>query len=215
MAVGNVWEYKVTEANGMISQKRTTVFAKEAVGGPGPNAAVSAFKVVTRKGTDVNVEAGLDKTESWQGPQDGAPERIVRYRELSYGAMTQMLQLEEYWVPPRIHVDGTAEHTIAGKLWFEPYKETKISAEEPGPITSDEKDLWRVVSADETVTVQAGTFEHTIHLEKTSNSGSAKQYWFKRNVGKVMETGSQTEELTKCTLSTAATPCTLSTGATP
>lgn len=206
MAEGNVWEYRVTDGD-MISQKRTTVFAKEAVGGPGPNAAVMAFKVVTRKGADVNVEAGLDKTESWQGPEDGAPERLIRYRELSYGAMTQMLQLEEYWVPPRIRVDSTAERTKIDVSWIERYKETKIAADEPAPVTSNENDLWRVLSGDETVTVPAGTFEHTVHLQKTSDSTSSKEYWFARNVGKVKETGaSQTEELTKYTLNNGATP---------
>lgn len=208
LAEGNVWEYRVTDAAGIISQKRTTVYAKEAVGGTGPNAAVVAFKVVTRKGSDLNVEVGLDKTESWQDMQDGVPERIIRYRELSYGAMTQLLQLDEHWDPPRIRVDGTDEHTKTGVNWLERYKETKAPADD-SPMTNDEVDLWRVESADETVTVAGEKYEHTLHVIKTSDggNGNVKEYWFKRGVGKVKEiASSQTEELVKYTPGSGATP---------
>ena len=42
---------------------------------------------------------------------------------------------------------------------------------------------------DETVEVPAGTFEHAIHFQK-----AGKNYWYLRGVGKLKETGSQTEE---------------------
>jgi hypothetical protein len=43
------------------------------------------------------------------------------------------------------------------------------------------------------VTVPAGTF-HALILQKAGSS-VAKTYWFVRGVGKVKETGGQTEEL--------------------
>jgi DNA/RNA endonuclease G (NUC1) len=53
---------------------------------------------------------------------------------------------------------------------------------------------WTVLGDDETVEVPAGTFEHVIHFQKVG-SGSTKNYWYAPDVGKVKETGSQTEEL--------------------
>jgi hypothetical protein len=202
LAVGNSWEYRVTDKDNVVTQKRTTVLDQEAVGGAGPNAAVMAFKVVTRKGPDLNADTGLDKTESWQGPDAKDAARIVRYRELSYGAMTQLLQLEEFWSPPRIHADGSAEHTKAGAMWIETYTETKLPVGEVAPAPSEESDYWSVVSPDETVEVQGGRFDHTVHIRKIASTGSgdAKEYWYLRGVGKIKESGAQTEELTHYTV---------------
>lgn len=198
LGVGNRWEYRVTDSDGVVTQKRTTVLDQEPVGGTGPNAAVTAFKVVTRKGPDLNSETNLDKTESWQGPDPKDAARIVRYRELSYGAMTQLLQLEEFWNPPRIHADGSKEHTTSGKQWIETYLETKLPTGMPAPTPSEESDLWQVDQVDVSVEVPAGQFDHAIVLKKTaaSGGGGVKQYWYKRGVGKLKEVGAQTEELT-------------------
>jgi len=214
LAVGNVWEYRVTATDGTITKKRTTVLDKEVVGGSGPYAALMAFKVVTRKGPDLDSETDLDKTESWQGPASecsscGAdvsrdPERILRYRELSYGAMTHLLQLEEFWEPPRIHIDGTAEHTASGALWIETYMETKLPTGAAPIPAAKEQDLWQVSSPSEAITVPKGTFAHSVHLTKTA--GSVKEYWYQRGVGKLKETGdNQTEELMSYSV-TGATP---------
>jgi hypothetical protein len=190
-AVGNSWTYRVTNA-GVVALKTTTIGELEPVGGEGPNAELMAYHVTTAKGTDLN-----DRTESWQGPSSDEPERIVRYREQSFDATSGNLELEEYWDPPRVHIDGTAEHTAAGATWLEIYTETKL----PVGLTStthESRDRWTVLSNDETVEVPAGTFEHAIHLQKTG--GSTKQYWYVRGVGKVKETGSQTEELTEASI---------------
>jgi hypothetical protein len=202
LAVDNSWEYRVTDKDGVVTQKRTKVIDQESVGGAGPNAAVMAFKVVTRKGPDLNTETGLDKTESWQGPDPKNAARIVRYRELSYGAMTQLLQLEEFWSPPRIHADGSDEHTKAGAMWIETYTETKLPVGETAPAPAEESDYWSVVSPDEEVEVPNDVFPHTIHLRKTAvtGGGDSKDYWYLRGVGKIKESGAQTEELTHYTI---------------
>jgi hypothetical protein len=44
--------------------------------------------------------------------------------------------------------------------------------------------------------VPAGTFDAVL-LRKVSNASSEKNYWYARGVGKVKETGAQTEELTE------------------
>jgi hypothetical protein len=43
-------------------------------------------------------------------------------------------------------------------------------------------------------------YEHTVHFEKVSGSGARKEYWYKPGVGKIMETGTQLEELVSFSL---------------
>jgi len=193
-AVGNTWTYKVTK-DGVSALKTTTIGELEPVGGEGPNAELMAYHVTTAKGTDLN-----DHTESWQGPSSDEPERIVRYREQSFDATSGKLELEEYWDPARLHVDGTAEHTATGASWLDSYSETKLPVGLTA-TTKESRDLWAVVSNDEAVEVPAGKFEHAIHLRKVG--GSTKEYWYLRGVGKLKETGTQTEELTEYKLEDA------------
>jgi hypothetical protein len=154
----------------------------------GPNAGLMAFHVVTAKGVD-----GTDRTESWQAPHPDAPERIVRYREQSFGAVTGVLEQEEHWDPEKLHIDGSADRTVTGATWLERYDETKL------PVglamsTHAVSERWTVLADDETLEVPAGIFEHVIHLRK-AGSGATKEYWYLRGVGKIKEVGTQTEEL--------------------
>jgi len=187
-AVGNKWTYQVTEA-GVVTLKTTTIGEIEEVGGDGPNAKLMAFHVTTAKGTD-----SKDHTESWQAPSEDEPERIVRFREQSFDATSGALELEESWEPHKLHIDGTAERTVTGASWLESYSETKLAVGF-SPTTHDARDRWTVLDDDETVEVPAGTFEHALHLQKVGGS-STKEYWYVPGVGKVKETGGQTEELT-------------------
>ncbi len=179
---GNTWTYRVTN-NGEVSEKVTTIEAEEAVGGDGPNSAKRAFKVVTKKGM-------TDETVSWQALEN---ERVVRYREQSFHAGTGELELEEHWSPAKLHFDGTKEHTEDGASWLESYKETKTYASGKPTEESEERDRWFVDSRNEKVTVPAGTFD-AIVVQK-AGGGDVKTYWYVRGVGKVKETGGQTEEL--------------------
>ena len=179
---GNTWTYRVTN-NGEVSEKITTIEAEEEVGGDGPNKAKRAFKVVTRKGMS-------DETVSWQA-RDG--DRVVRYREQSFHAGTGELELEEHWAPYKLHFDGTKEHTEEGATYLESYSETKTYASGKPTEESEERDRWFVDSRSEKVTVPAGTFD-AIVVQK-AGGGDVKTYWYVRGVGKVKETGGQTEEL--------------------
>lgn len=194
-AVGNTWTYRVTE-NGVSSNKTTTVMEQTTVGGNGPLKDTAAYFVVTAKGTDQK-----DKTESYQAPDPNQPDRVLRFRELSYGAMTGNLQLEEYWVPPRIHVDGSK---VNQANWVEVYTEYKLPVgQQPSPGV-ETHDLWIVVSADEAIDAGGKRYEHSVHLQKTG--GSTKDYWYVRGIGKVRETGGQTEELVDYKLNATINP---------
>lgn len=191
-AVGNTWTYRVTE-DGVVSDKTTTVMEKTTVGGTGDLKDTEAYFVVTKKGADQK-----DKTESYQAPDPTQPDRVLRYRELSYGAMTGLLQLEEYWVPARIHADGSQLNMTS---WVDAYTEYKLPVgQQPSP-GAETHDLWVVISTDEAIDVPKGHFDHAVHLQKTG--GSVKEYWYVRGVGKVRETGGQTEELVDYHLGTS------------
>lgn len=194
-AVGNNWTYRITK-NGAVSLKTTTIGELEAVGGTGPNTDTMAYHVTTAKGTDMN-----DHSESWQAPSQDNPERFVRYREQSFDASTGELELDEYWDPEKLHIDGSAERTVKGASWLESYSETKLAVGAT-PATHDVRERWTVLDDDETLEVPAATFEHVIHFQKVGSSTS-KEYWYLRGVGKLKEGGSQTEELTEYELGAA------------
>lgn len=183
-AEGNTWTYRVTDtATGMSSEKATTVDALEAVGGSGPNSAVMANHVITTK------MDGTDKTESWQAV---VGEQVLRYREQAFSASTGMLSSETHWDPPKLRLDESAAHTMAGATWSEQYDETVLPVG-MAPATTSEQDQWTVVATDQMVTVPAGTFS-TLVLTKFGGS-QTKTYYYARGVGKVKEEGTITEEL--------------------
>ncbi len=183
-AVGNSWTYRVTE-DGEVSTKTNTIGEQEPIGGEGPNAELSAYKVTTTK------KNGTDRTESWQAP-DG--DRVLRYRELSYSASTGELELEEYWEPAKLHVEWSEGRLVEGGSWLEEYEETKLPVGET-PSTSSRRDRWTVRSLAESVTVPAGTFDAVVFQKLGSDT--PKTYWYVAGVGKVKEAGGQTEELTE------------------
>jgi len=181
-AVGNSWTYRVTE-DGEVSTKINTIGDQEPVGGEGPNAELVAYKVTTTK------KNGNDRTESWQAPEG---ERVLRYRERSFSASTGELELEEYWEPAKLHVDWSAERLVEGASWLEEYEETKLPVGDTSS-NSSRRDRWKLMSLAESVTVPAGTFEAVVFQK--IGSDTPKTYWYVPNVGKVKETGGQTEEL--------------------
>jgi hypothetical protein len=181
--VGNTWTYRITEA-GVITTKTTTIGNEEAVGGNGPNKQLVAFKVVTTK------QDGTDQTVSWQ---TSIGDKVIRYREQAFHASSGQLELEEYWVPYKLHIDGSAEHTQAKASWLEDYEETKLPVG-AAPITSSERERWVVQAVGESVSVPAGTFKGAIVFTKSGGT-QQKTYWYVRGIGKVKETGGQTEEL--------------------
>lgn len=190
---GLSWVYRVTDAQAGVSEKTTTIGTEPEPVGRGPHADVMAYRVVTKKSD------GVDQSISWQEPLD---DTVVRYREQSYSAKDGALVLEEFWDPYKLHADGSAAHTARGARWIEHYTETKVSISEgmeAAPESLEREDNWQVVSAESdgvSVTVPAGTFDHVLVVQKAGPSGS-KTYWYARGIGKLKETGSQTEELVR------------------
>ncbi|HYQ18710.1 MAG TPA: hypothetical protein VEQ58_23205 [Polyangiaceae bacterium] len=181
-AVGYNWTYRVTDDD-EVSTKVNTIGDLEPVGGDGPNAEQMAYKVTTTK------KSSTDHTDSWQAP---VGDKVLRYRELSYSASSGELELEEYWDPYKLHIDWSAEHLVEGASWLEEYEETKLPVGDT-ESHSTRRDRWTVRSLSESVTVPAGTFDAVVFQKVGADS--LKNYWYVPGVGKVKETGGQTEEL--------------------
>jgi len=187
---GNSWTYKVT-GDGEVTMKVTTIGPLEVVGGTGVNKDKLANKVTTAKGAS-------DQTISWQ-VEDETGDLVIRLREQSFGAKTGLLQTDEFYDPYKIHIDGSPAHSVAGATWVQNYKDTKNDVKNGTTATTDESDVWRVDGVDQTVTVPAGTFKATVYIK--GGGSNLKTYWYTPGVGKIKETGSQTEELVSYTIS--------------
>jgi hypothetical protein len=178
---GCTWTYRVTSSTG-TAMKVTTVGPEEPIGGTGPNSQKLAHRVTTTKGA-------ADKTVSWQAVVGTS---VLRYREVAYAATTGMPELEEHWVPSKLHVHSAPERRAAGARWSETYEETKTLTGMPA-VTATATDNWSVDAPKVAVTVPAGTFQATVLIKSTATG--SKTYWYVEGIGKVKETGGQTEEL--------------------
>jgi hypothetical protein len=208
LKVGDSWNYQVTDKNGDVSVKVQSVVAEETVGGTGPSAAKTAFRLVT--GSKVN---DPDGDISWQAI---VAERVVRYREQSIDGGSGKVKNEQFWDPPRLRLDESAEHIAANASWLEPeYTETDVDIDtfpdggtdgdggttyipDGGVVVQDKiHDLWSVVSPSQIVTVPAGTFDALVVRRVGDSGASVKTFWFARGVGKIREAeeGKGTEEL--------------------
>lgn len=183
---GNSWTYRVTDGAGVTTMKTQTVMAKELVGGTGPHKDVMAWKMVTKK--HMGMATTVDETDSWQAL---VGTQVVRYRELAYHATTGAVEQEEYWQPPKLRVDEDPARMKMGVEWLEIYQETKLPVSGTA-ATAEQRDLWTVESASQSITLAGQTFNALV-LRKIA--GTTKDYWFVPGVGKVKETGDQTEEL--------------------
>lgn len=187
LSVGAKWTYRVSDPKaGTTETKTSTVEALEDVGGA--KAGVKAFRVRTEKLDGITV--------SWQEYLD---ETVVRHKEESRD-LQGTRSSEEVYVPSKLRLDETAEHTMAGASWIVKYTE-KVNDAQAGASTNAKTETWSVIGTDETVTVPAGTFR-CLHVRRVGDmAGQAeKDYYFARGVGKVKELGNQTEELDSFTV---------------
>ena len=190
LKTGNSWTYLVTNEDGGPIPKTQTVMGEELIGGTGPHAALTAFRMVTRKGDD-----RTHLTVSWQAR---VGTRVVRYRELGFSETAPYdLDREDHWDPAKLRVVETPDHMVVGATWLEIYQETRMPVGAP-PSTMEVRDRWTVVAERHPVTVRGRSYEALI-LSK--DGPDPKTYWWARGIGKVKEIGRNVlEELVAYTL---------------
>jgi hypothetical protein len=186
LAAGMTWTYKVID-NGVTTMKVQTV---EAIEAPpvASKSSVQAFRVKTTKGVN-------DQTVSWQ---ENRGNQVIRHAERSFAPGATTHDLQESWEPYKTRLDQRPSKLKAGTTWTVQYTETHEVLGAP-PTTTMRSEKWTVMSVSEPVTVTAGTFKDCLLLRRQgtdTGAASDKFYWYARGVGKLRETGGQTEELT-------------------
>lgn len=176
---GNSWTYRVTDGD-QVTQKTVRVGESRTVGGDGPNAQAGAFELTSEKddSSAVSLVADLDG-------------RIVRYVEEELSASGDV-ERSYVWSPYRLYIDGSAQHRASGASWLEVSEESSTKAGEAAEL-STLRERWMVTASKEEVTVPAGTFQALV-VQKAGGT-KLKTYWYVPGLGKVKETGGQTEEL--------------------
>ncbi|HEY0705503.1 MAG TPA: hypothetical protein VGG33_01830 [Polyangia bacterium] len=210
-AVGNSWEYDVTEMGRPPIKKLNKIVRMEAVGGKSPDANTMAYRVETTKVMTAGQPAG-DATISWQLRQ-GA--RVVRFREescavgsvvLENGSVKSCSKNEDtFWSPARIRIDEmpTGKPLAKDLAWDEMFKENKTVFVTAGSGTgstteANQTQSWKVLDVNANAQSPAGNFPNCLVLEKRSMNDIPKKYTFCRGIGKVREEGAtQVEALSK------------------
>ena len=195
---GSVWKYFVRDTSSQLTTMKETVIEDlvEVPMVPG----TMAYRIRTRKGISLR-----DQTVSWQN-RVGAT--VLRYQEIAYhlpvGTAPPMEDIVEWWSPAKLRLDESPERMRQGATWTLEYKETSVE----GGIRTDRmrSERWNVVGVNEEVRTGGQTYR-ALHVQRlgaesasSGSAGSDKHYWFACGVGKVKETGGQTEELTEFTL---------------
>lgn len=188
LKVGASWTYKITDTTAGTSSKKTSVEALEDVGGA--KAGTMAFRVRTEDTGGYSL--------GWQ--QDTGSE-TVRHHDQQFDTAGKQLN-ESWYTPSKLRLDETDAHLKQGVTWNDTYTEKNTDNTTNTTTTVSKTETWTVESADELLTVPAGTF-HALRLHRTGTTAgqSDKRYWYARGVGKLKETGgTRTEELQSFTL---------------
>jgi hypothetical protein len=181
LKLGANWTYRVTNDQGEVHPKTNTVEALEDVGGAW--AGTRAFRL--------RMEDDNGATLSWQEDTGTA---VRRLRDKTYDTKDTLTQ-DEYYKPYKLRLDESGEHLKKGATWVEDYTEYITDVATGKKKTQSRSDMWKVEAIDEKVVVPAGTFK-CIRIRRVSlETSSEKFFWFARGVGKVKESGGQTEEL--------------------
>jgi hypothetical protein len=174
LAVGNAWTYRVTEADGAVIEKVQTVTGTTSEGG------AAAFTLVSVRGNR--------QTRSVQRVDEAG--RLVRLRE--EGSEDSDTRDRFRFMPFALRVDTS--RTRLQDSYESAHVEERLGAD-GGVLERTDKSYRFVVEAvDDRVVVPAGEFS-AVRVRRESGSGAVKTYWYAFGVGKVKESGGQTEEL--------------------
>jgi hypothetical protein len=177
LAIGQVWSYQIHDGlSNTDGVGDLTVETFEAVGSRA--AGTMAFR-------QREVLLGGAYNLQWE---DRSATQARKYREQDHDGSGGIIS-DLYYTPDRLRMDYSPANIVNGAAYEDVYAETDAT-------TGTEKskiEYWTVVSADEVVTVPAGTF-HAVHVHHMGNKATSatKEYWFVKGLGKIKETTSDT-----------------------
>jgi hypothetical protein len=181
---GNWWRWRVTDVNdpALMETKRQEI----AAGSSADTFVQTTTKANGKTVSDVKVTADtvMQLLQKDLSPTD-VVERVTTY------------------APGKLRIDESAAHTMAGAAWDESFTETEMPTG-GAQVSETITERWTVVGVDVDCAVPAGAFK-CLHLRRvrivggpTGGEAKQKEFYFARGVGKVKETGGQTEELLEC-----------------
>jgi hypothetical protein len=175
VAIGHAWTYRVTSDTGVVSQKVQTITSTAASG------AAAGFRFETKKGT-------ARETVSVQALVDGV---LRRYDELSYkdGVLIERVR----YTPYMVRID--ANQVAAGATYTTNHTKEVLDSAGNVTLSTAVENRFEIEAAAELVEVPAGRFSAVRVRRVDLSDGSVKTYWYVAGLGKVKETGGQTEEL--------------------
>jgi hypothetical protein len=185
LVIGASWTYAISEPMVPARNKTSTIEALEDIGDR--KAGVLAYRQKTEKLDGSAVSWSQDLCTS-----------VVRHREKSFD-LANVLLADQFYLPSKLRVDETPAHVATGAAWTLSLTEIEVNPTSGLATMVSKDENWSVVAASESVTVPAGTFT-AVHLRKVTSGAATKDYWYAAGVGKVKETGEQTEELTAYTI---------------
>lgn len=185
-AVGNSWRYRVDELDGtppaVKTQSNTEMLTPDEQTGE-----VIVQVTANNSGT----------TESWFQRQG---DRIVRLQQRDID-QSGALERTTLYLPHRLRIDENPDRLVTGATWTENYVREERSPLGAVLETENNSEEWSVINGD--IACPGEWSEHRcVHLRRRTlaGSGTEKQYWFARGIGKVREEGGVVEELLGCQL---------------
>ena len=180
LAVGHRWTYRVTESDGTTNTKVQSV-TKTATTSVG-----DGFQLKTARNND----------EIYSVQVMSADGKLLRLNEESYenGTLKERLVFN----PSSLRVDTAL--TSVGTTYESTHEERSLSLINDTVLSAISKtQRFFVEASDEAVTVPAGTYR-AVRVRRETVGSVQKTFWYVFGVGKVKETGGQTEELEKVEL---------------
>jgi hypothetical protein len=189
LVMGAKWSYKITDPT--VPGDPGHVKDSEIEGAPEDVGDIKAGILAWRQRTDK-----LNTTVvSWHEDRCTS---VVRHREKTYDSMNVLVD-DQFYMPSKLRVDETPAHLASGAAWVMSYTERNVDVNTHVATLISKDEMWSVVNGAEPITVM-GQSMTAVHLNKKTSGNADKDYWFVKGVGKVKETGDQTEELVSYTI---------------
>lgn len=182
LSVGNTWRYRVTSSGGTITEKVQTVTGTASSGIEGE----VAYRLTSAR-------ANERETTSVQIIRDGV---LLRLEEEGYRAG---VLVERYkYLPGSIRIDSN--RVKAGDTYESQHIKQRLDAS--GNVIGEVNVVHRftVEATAEPIDVPGGRFSCVRVRREAADDGGMKTYWYAPGLGKVKETGGQTEELAEYTV---------------
>lgn len=188
-AVGNLWQYRVTDPTGVDPQtNKRQELTEEFV--PEGDTEPAMLQVTTKAN---------GRTENWLRLQG---DDVVRLQQQDFD-LAGLLERTTVYEPYALRLSESAEHLVEGAMWQETFTDIDYDPNGVELIRTEIIDEWTVLGVDVPCTAGWGQQLQCLQLHRERFQGGYvdKYYLFARGYGKIREdSAAQVEELIGCSL---------------